>query len=261
MRKRTGLKKILAFALAISLLITGCKGAALVNGFRSYESVAQSASGAIFLTDKGGREFFCSGTEIGHTIEGDGVFLTARHCVADPDTNEIRGPLSVSFSLNQGGPFYDAAPIALSLTDDVAVLLIRDGADVPSVRIRDEKDLIAGDPIFNVSFPLGTGKQIFHGEFMATHFLILPSEILAEYSQWAYTMPMNITIAHGSSGSGIFSNKERALVAVAVGTFQEGSYNIAIPASRVINFLSHINDNTVDKFQKAFPIKDAPDYF
>jgi len=66
-----------------------------------------------------------------------------------------------------------------------------------------------------------------------------------------------MTIAHGSSGSGVFSNRERALVGVAVGTFEEGSFNIAIPADRVIDFLNDLQDNTVEKFQYAFPVKEA----
>jgi S1-C subfamily serine protease len=260
--KRNHLKKLLAVLLAAMLLVGGYKQRSQANRFIPYEPQAKSATGAIFLNKDGKRQFFCSGTEIGHTPEGDGVFLTARHCLADPDTNEVRTGLSVSFSPNEGGPFYDAAPIVLSLTDDVALLLLRDGADIPAVRIKDEKGLATGDRIFNVSFPLGTGKQVFHGEYMSPRFLILPGQILEQYPQWAYSMPMNMTIAHGSSGSGVFSQKDHALIAVAVGTFEEGSYNIAIPASRVINMLNHIQDNTVDKFEKAFPIQEAPpDFF
>lgn len=245
------MKKLAVLALIVAMAVAG-----IFYGVpRSYEPKAVRSTGAIFIGAD--RRFDCSGTEIGHTPEGDGVFLTARHCVANPDTNEINKDIVVSFSPNEGGPFYDAAPIAASLTDDIALLLIRDGADVPEIRIRDERHLKNGDPIFNVSFPLGTGKQIFHGEFMRANFQALPAEI-EQYPQWLYSMPMNMTIAHGSSGSGVFSNKDQALIGVAVGTFDEGSYNIAIPASRVIYFLNHLQDNTMAKFVEANPVREAP---
>ncbi len=219
--------------------------------FRSFEPEARAATGAIFVGAE--RRFNCSGTEIGHTEEGNGVFLTARHCAANPETNKINDQLQISFSDNQGGPFYDAVPIAISLTDDVALLLVRNGANIPEVRIRDERRLHNGDLIFNVSFPLGTGKEVFHGEYLRPNFPAFPAQLLQQYLFWLNAMPINITIAHGSSGSGIFSQKERALVGVAVGTFDEGSYNIAIPADRVLDFLLDLNDNTVTKFMQMYP--------
>ncbi len=66
-------------------------------------------------------------------------------------------------------------------------------------------------------------------------------------------MPMNLTIAHGSSGSGVFSQSQRGLIGIAVGTFEEGSYNIAIPGDRILDFLADLKDNTVDKFKYAYP--------
>lgn len=241
--------------LVLLLLVVLAAGAIKYSFTDSFESSVKSSTGAIFAVD---RSFHCSGTEIGHTASGDGVFLTARHCAASVETNKVNEHMLVSFSDNQGGPFYDAIPVAISSTDDVALLLVRNGANVPEVKIRDEGRLREGDPIFNVSFPLGTGKQLFHGEFMRPSFPSLPSEIASQYPMWLHAMPMNLTIAHGSSGSGVFSKKEHALIGVAVGTFQEGSYNIAIPASRVLVFLNHLQDNTVEKFIAANPEHDAP---
>jgi S1-C subfamily serine protease len=247
------MRKILALLLSAALLVGAYKERAQANRFIPFESRAKSASGAIFVNKDGHRQFDCSGTEIGHTNDGGGIFLTARHCVADFETNEFIPNETVSFGANEGGPYYDAAPIALSLTDDVALLYLRNGANIPEVKIKDEGTLSSGDPIFNVSFPLGIGKNIFHVEFMAPRFPFLSPDILEKYNQWTYSMPMNLTIANGSSGSGVFSQKDHALIGVAVGSFGEGSFNIAIPASRIIGFLNHLDDNTVAKFIAAFP--------
>ncbi|SRR6266550_2307275 len=249
------MKKILALlftSVLASALVLGAHSARIYEKFRPYEAVARVASGGIFVAG----QFHCSGTEIGKTQDGNGIFLTARHCVANPDTNELNKSIMVSFSENEGGPYYAARPLALSLTDDLALLELRNGADLPEVRIKDERRLKTGDPIFNISYPLGVGKLEFHGEYMTSVFPHFP-EFLAHYSQWLYSMPMNMTIAHGSSGSGVFSVKERALIGVAVGTFEEGTFNIAIPADRVIDFLNDLQDNTVEKFVYAFPVKEA----
>jgi hypothetical protein len=56
----------------------------------------------------------------------------------------------------------------------------------------------------------------------------------------------------------VYSEKYRGLVGVAVGTFSEGSFNIAIPSDRVLDFLNDLSDNTVTKFVAAFPLHDAP---
>lgn len=225
----------------------------------SFEAEARAASGAIFVDKE--RRFNCSGTEIGKTSDGDGVFLTARHCVSNPNTNKINETIVVSFSDNQGGPFYDAQPIAISLTDDIALLLIRNGADIPEVRIRDNRVLRSGDPIFNVSFPVGSGKIVFHGEYLSGRFPHFPVDILTDYPMWQSAMPMNLTIAHGSSGSGVYSYRQRALIGIAVGTFEEGSYNIAVPADRVLDFLADLKDNTVDKFIAKNPEKQDIEFF
>lgn len=249
------MRKFLALFTLATLLVLG---GLLVKPWGSYEPEARAASGAMFSGSD--RSFHCSGTEIGKTSSGDGIFLTARHCVANTSTNKISENIVVSFSDNQGGPFYDAKPIALSLTDDLALLIVRNGANIPQVRIKDNRSLNSGDKIFNVSFPLGTGKELFHGEYMRPNFPTFPS-VIASYPQWLYAMPMNMTIAHGSSGSGVFSEKQRGLIGVAVGTFEEGTYNIAIPADRVLDFLNDLKDNTVEKFMYAFPEKESTDMF
>jgi len=240
--------------ISLAVLLALGSGLAISGAPRHpFEIDARAATGAIFVGAE--RRFNCSGTEIGHTSTGDGVFLTARHCVADPDTNVVNQSMKVSFSDNEGGPFYDAMPIAISLTDDVALMLIRNGAGVPEVRIKDERGLKSGDPIFDVSFPYGTGKQVFYGRFMSSAFLAMPLEIIEQYPFWIHTMPMDVTIAPGSSGSGIYSAKERALIGIAVGDFHSGTYDIVTPADRVLDFLNDLQDNTVDKFIAANPEK------
>jgi len=248
------MRTFVALLFVIALLIVGYSHRSFIKRFEPIEQQAVLATGGIFSGPD--RTFHCSGTEIGSTKDGGGIFLTARHCVANLGTNKVEQHFMVSFSLDQKGPFYDAYPVAISLTDDLALLYLRNGADIPVIQVRDERGLLSGDKIFNASFPLGTGKHVFHGEYMGTYFPAFPSHLLNEYPVWEHTMPMNLTIAHGSSGSGVFSENKHGLIGVAVGTFAEGSYNIAVPGDRVLDFLNDLADNTVTKFIQSNPEKE-----
>lgn len=244
--------KALVFTLVVALAVFLFHLPAPTQSPRAFEAQALAATGALMDNNN---VFHCSGTEIGHDAT-NGYFLTARHCVADYTTNELDGHLYLSFSGNEKGPYYDTKLVALSLTDDIAILQVINGADLPEVDlIGNENVLHAGDAVFNASFPLGMGKLLFHGEFMAPKFEKIDERMIHSGwgPQWMHAMPMNLTIAHGSSGSGVFSSQQHALIGVAVGMFNEGSFAIAIPASRIKTLLLHLSDNTVEKFQAAHP--------
>lgn len=231
------------------------------TSIHTYEEQVAPSVGAIFIPNEaGGTKFHCSGTEIG-SYQGEGYFLTARHCIANVDTAHVEKKIIVSFTDNEKGPFYEAKPLAISQRDDLALLEIVNGGDIPTVTYKSDQGLHSGSPIFNESYPLGAGKQVFHGEYMQDHFAAFPKDFLQEYPIWVDAMPMNITIAHGSSGSGIFSSREHALIGVAVGTFDEGSFNIGIPGSRVVEFIHHLPENSVSAFVQKNQEHDAENPF
>jgi hypothetical protein len=84
------MKKLVALLISSALVLTSLFTISKV-AIPSYEMQAKQSTGAIFVHGV----FECSGSEIGHTNDGGGVFLTARHCVADADTNEIQTGLAV----------------------------------------------------------------------------------------------------------------------------------------------------------------------
>ena len=249
--RRKIVKRILAsLALVIVLWFLLIGSVAKHVAAPNFEQQAQSATGSLFVNDT----FICSGTEIGHD-GADGFFLTARHCVFDTETNRPTGTNWVSFSGNEHGPFYAVVPVAIASADDLAILRVVNGANIPEVgTIGDERALHSGDPIFNVSYPLGMGKLKFHGEFVHPNFEKVDERMLSEgwtENAWTYAMPVNLTIAHGSSGSGVFSTSQYALIGVAVGGSGEGTFNIVIPATRVKYLLKHLSKNSADEFIKA----------
>ncbi len=234
-------KRILALALTAVLAI----GVGEVYKKKEFAVRSRSAAGAIFLLQPDGRRFICSGTTIGHTTAGDAVFLTARHCVwedADPGDiftppteGKLLGPEEVSFSDNEAGPYYTAVPWKISKTDDVALLILKNGGNLPVVRLGDERILRVGDPLTNYTFAYDFGKMAIAIKFVAPAFSHYPAGLLEQIPFWSHSMPIDGTVAPGSSGSGLFDPRQRALIGIAVGGTRQGGLNIAIPVSRVWN--------------------------
>jgi hypothetical protein len=207
---------------------------------------------------EGKRRFICSGTLFAHALNGDGLFLTARHCVwqdGDPEEGTQPGLLGseeVSFSDNEQGPFYTAVPYKISTTDDVAILRLVNGVGLPTVRFGDEGRLQPGDTLCNYTYALDFGKMPVELKAVSPVFNHFPASLLTNYPVWSHAMPVNGLAAPGSSGSGLFDPKQRSLVGIVVGGGPSlGSLVIAIPISRAWRLLS---DPAQD-----FSIKPAPE--
>lgn len=228
---------------------------------------SRSAAGSIFLLQDGKRRFICSGTVFGYMPNGDALFLTARHCVWQdasagdwdngPRSAGLLGSEEVSFSDNEAGPYYTATPFKISQTDDVAILELKNGGTLPTVALGDERLLTPGEPLTNYSFPLDLGKMAFRLRAVAPVFAHFPDNLRADYPVWAHSMPVDGTIGHGSSGSALFSVKQRRIVGVVVGTTSEAGLQIAIPVSRVWNLLTDPNVQVIPDPNK--PVGKIPD--
>jgi S1-C subfamily serine protease len=229
-------------------------------------AVERAAVGAIFIPNPnlangdGIYAQICSGSEVGYDSDGNGLFLTAKHCVwedANPEQGTsaqfIQGEV-VSFADNSAGPYYQTELYAISATDDLAVLKVFNAGTVPTEVLEDEHVLKAGDPIENVSYPLDMGKLEFHGGFVAPRFPHW-TRTFSDYPQWINSMPVDITIAHGSSGSPIFDSTTHCVIGVLVGTTGEGRLNVAEPISLYFGLMQNLDKNSVDAFLKAHPLQ------
>jgi len=234
---------VLALVAALALAHLGAAGSRVYKQ-KEFAVRSRSAAGAIFLTKEGKRRFICSGTSIGHTENGDDLFLTARHCVyedANPEQGTPAGFLGseeVSFSDNEKGPFYVAVPYKISSTDDIAILEVINGKGLPTVRLGDENLTRPGSLLTNYTYALDFGKMPIEIKSVAPVFAHLPVDLISSFPVWAHSMPIDGMVAPGSSGSGLFDPKQRSLVGVAVGGVTGYSLGIAIPVSRVWKLLS-----------------------
>jgi S1-C subfamily serine protease len=254
------MKRILALVAALILALTPLYAKPDVTEAKVpvvSREVEHSSVGAIFMTAPGEeRRFICSGSEIGSDSEGNGIFLTARHCVWNSDSNVFYPNEEVSFSDDEKGPFYSTKLYAISQTDDLALLIVINAGGIPTQVLEDEHALKAGDPVENISFPYGMGKLEFHGNFVSSIFPNFPKAFLDGVPQWRYTMPVDITIEPGSSGSPLFDSKTHCVVGVMVGLFNPGALTIAEPVSRLLEMTAHLDENTPEAFIKAHPIQD-----
>jgi hypothetical protein len=253
----------------IAVLALGHLAGSGVSTYSKREFAARSkqAAGAIFLMREGKRRFICSGTMFGRTAEGDGLFLTARHCVwkdGDPEEGTQPGLLGseeISFSDNEQGPFYTAVPYKISTTDDVAILRLVNGVGLPIVRLGDEGRLQPGDTLTNYTYALDFGKMPVELKAVAPVFNHFPNDLLSNYPAWSHAMPVNGLAAPGSSGSGLFDPKQRSLVGIIVGGGPSlGSLAIAIPISRAWRLLSDAGQDVSPKAKPA-PLSIPADEF
>lgn len=178
--------------------------------------------------------FICSG--VNATYNTHTYFVLARHCVVD-DEQQIRKELMVSFSNNIRGPYYFATVKAVSDTDDLAVLTLINGENLPSVELGNELPLNIGHKIFGLGFPLGRGKRLTGGWFFSHRFV----NVHELPSGWDYSMPVLLPVAPGSSGGGIFDSANGKLIGITVGYIPPNIISIAIPVSRLKIFLDKIN--------------------
>ncbi len=251
------MKRILALVAALILSFTPLYANTVVSP--ASREVEHSAVGAIFMTAPGSdRRFICSGSEIGSDSDGNGIFLTARHCVWNSDNNVFYPNEEVSFSDDEKGPFYSTKLYAISQTDDLALLKVINAGNMPTEVLEDEHALKAGDPVENISFPYGMGKLEFHGNFVSSIFPNFPKEFLEGVPQWRYTMPVDITIEPGSSGSPLFDSKTHCVIGVMVGLFNPGALTIAEPVSRLLDMMTNLDENSPEAFVKAHPVDEAP---
>lgn len=236
------------FVLVLALLL-GVLGRIHYDAFRLEREVhhqqifaaqAKAASGAIFLNEKGKRRFICSGTLFAYTPDGDGLFATARHCIwndADPEEDTeagLMGNEEVSFSDNEAGPYFIAAPYKISNTDDVAILLLKNAAGLPAVRFGTEANLSSGNPLLNFGFGFDLGKTPLPMQAVLPAFAHYDIGIIKVHPEWAHTMPVLGSALPGASGSGLFDSRQQALVGLMVGATPAGGVlSIAEPISRV----------------------------
>lgn len=222
------------------------------NAVRSYrfQVTATASSAALMYSGPQGIENHCSAVAF-EKYEDQVLLATAKHCLLSDDWGNTRhtripnGYLLVSFTANELGPFYPVVASVLSKTDDVAIIKIINAPDVVISKLGSEYDLIAGDEIEDIGFPLGLGKVKTFGRFVSPYFYHTPDVALNSYG-WERAMPADITVAPGASGSGVFDLRTRTVIGIVVAQLGYGNFSLLEPIS-VVKALRKTLDTPVKK--------------
>jgi S1-C subfamily serine protease len=253
------LRKVLLAIILIILLIKVLPSTP--PKYDSFVKTARNASVAIIMSHGGKRQEICSGTSVPSPSKDYGWVLTARHCVADIETNEIYVDApgvseEVTFADNEHGPFYTTELESISNDDDYALLKVVNGGAIPNVKLADERKLGIGDDIFSWSYPMDSGKVYTGGHFINSKFAHFPA-YLSEYTIWKNAYPADILYSHGSSGGGLFDKDQQGLIGVIVGILLPDQMKIIMPASGASYFLQH--HVTLDEWRKFHPVAEDED--
>lgn len=159
----------------------------------------------------------CSATHI-----GGGRFVTAAHCVG-------HAPITVKTDTGAEAP---AEALWSSKLYDIALLRAKD-LKVRHANI-DCRLAVPGTPVYAIGNPLGL-------EFIKTRGEIVSKELTGAVRVggneiWQERLVVDITIAPGSSGGGLF-NEQDWLVGVTVGVYGGYRYGIVVPSTTVCQLL------------------------
>lgn len=172
-------------------------------------------------------DFFCSGFAF-EKVAGGYLFATAEHCLED------QMEIVVSFSPDEKGPYIPTETLAISDTDDVAILMVHTSEKLNIVPVLDEQLSKPGTSIADISYILDSGKLVYFGELIQNRFEHI--SIVNTEKRWTRTMPVNVPVAEGASGSPILDLKRKGVIGIMVGGYggRLSDVDIAVQASQLI---------------------------
>lgn len=173
--------------------------------------------------------------------EGTKIYsiLTAAHCVVNheaglppliPPYDSILPNSSLYVQI--GDPsIVDLLPARLQLLGnmhkgyDIAVLTIETNADIPVIPLGDESQMEIGNRVVSVSAPLGGEiKFWFEGYASAIHPAQIGEYITERVPDWAHAAFFIMPSAYGSSGAGVVSVDQKAIIGIMEGFYQSKNH-------------------------------------
>lgn len=172
---------------------------------------AESALVMVITNDEEGDTYQCSGSHL-----GNGVVLTAAHCIMD------------QLTVYDGVVFKPVTVLWVNRPADVALLYVRDMGLSPSVSL-DCRELPIGAPIEAVGIPYGFRNVHTFGQ-VASRQVNIPGR----RASWEVGQLVTLIIEGGMSG-GMALDADGWQVGLLVGTF--GRLGVIVPASAVCKLM------------------------
>ena len=203
----------------------------------AYVKQLHSAVGLLYSIDSsGGYRMHCTATIFEKSLKGY-LFVTAAHCIGtdnrDKETSaSVETSYYITFDEHDNKVFWPAEVQWVGYQtrgEDFMVVEVRSDAVWPVIRLGDETKETPPAPYWNISSPLGLGKQAFDGNITS---LDLDRPVKQGDINWQHSLVLQQSgVSGGSSGSALVSKLQRAIVGLLVGTIGDSTI-IAIPISR-----------------------------
>ncbi|HEX8115283.1 MAG TPA: trypsin-like peptidase domain-containing protein [Kofleriaceae bacterium] len=202
------------------------------------KDIVQRASPAIVRIEAGAEKI---GT--GFIVDKAGVVATNLHVVA--------GESAIRVKLSDGSAYAVTQIDGVDPARDLALLQIRAGKDLPTLKLGDSSAMSAGDQVVAIGNPLGFDNSVTSGLISQVRPICGPAEIAAsKCNQELTVLQISAAISPGSSGGPLF-NQYGEVVGVTTAIITAGqNFNLAVPGNYLKPLVSQRIALSTDEFAK-----------
>jgi serine protease Do len=202
------------------------------------KDIVQRASPAIVRIEAGPEKI---GT--GFILDKTGVVATNLHVVV--------GESAIKIKLSDGTQYAVTQIDGLDPARDLALLQIRAGKDLPTLRLGDSDAMSAGDQVVAIGNPLGFDNSVTSGLISQVRPICGPADIAAKKCNQELTvLQISAAISPGSSGGPLF-NQYGEVVGVTTAIITAGqNFNLAVPGNYLKPLVAQRIAMSTDQFAK-----------
>jgi serine protease Do len=227
--------------VAVLALVSACAGTASSSSSHARltaKDIVQRASPAIVRIEAGAEKI---GT--GFILDKTGVVATNLHVVI--------GESAIRVKLSDGSQYAVTEIDGLDPARDLALLQIRAGKDLPTLKLGDSNAMSAGDQVVAIGNPLGFDNSVTSGLISQVRPICGPADIAAKKCNQELTvLQISAAISPGSSGGPLF-NQFGEVVGVTTAIITAGqNFNLAVPGNYLKPLVSQRIALSLDEFAK-----------
>jgi len=202
------------------------------------KDIVQRASPAIVRIEAGPEKI---GT--GFILDKTGVVATNLHVVV--------GEAAIKIKLSDGTQYQVTQIDGLDPARDLALLQIRAGKELPTLRLGDSDAMSAGDQVVAIGNPLGFDNSVTSGLISQVRPICGPADIAAKKCNQELTvLQISAAISPGSSGGPLF-NQYGEVVGVTTAIITAGqNFNLAVPGNYLKPLVAQRIALSPDQFAK-----------
>jgi S1-C subfamily serine protease len=208
--------------VAVLALVSACAATASSSAPQTRltaKDIVQRASPAIVRIEAGPEKI---GT--GFILDKSGVVATNLHVVV--------GESAIKIKLSDGSQYAVTQIDGLDPARDLALLQIRAGKELPTLKLGDSNAMSAGDQVVAIGNPLGFDNSVTSGLISQVRPICGPADIAAKKcTQELTVLQISAAISPGSSGGPLF-NQYGEVVGVTTAIITAGqNFNLAVPGN------------------------------